>query len=42
MNLDPIWNCIVGKAFGSYVVHKTNRYLFAQIDEQCILLWKTG
>merc|ERR1712139_443485 len=39
------WNCIVGKNFGSHVVHMTKAYLFATYGEEIsgtsILLWKT-
>ncbi|TNV81003.1 hypothetical protein FGO68_gene13912 [Halteria grandinella] len=40
----PSWNVIVGKNFGSHVVHQTKSYLFASYgdDEIYILLWKSG
>ena len=37
------WNCIVGKNFGSHVIHQTEGYLFCSYrDEINILLWKSG
>ena len=37
------WNCIVGKNFGSHVVHMTKSYLFCTYGEEIsILLWKSG
>ena len=37
------WNCIVGKNFGSHVVHMTKCYLFCTYGEEIsILLWKSG
>ncbi|CDW82199.1 dynein light chain [Stylonychia lemnae] len=40
----PSWNVIVGKNFGSHVVHQTKSYLFASYgdDEIYILIWKSG
>ena len=34
------WNCIVGKNFGSHVIHQTKKYIFFQFRELSILLWK--
>jgi dynein light chain LC8-type len=44
MCLGPSWNVIVGKNFGSHVVHQTKSYLFASYgdDEIYILVWKAG
>ena len=37
------WNCVVGKNFGSHVIHQTEGYLFCSYrDEMSILLWKSG
>jgi dynein light chain LC8-type len=40
----PSWNVVVGKNFGSHVVHQTKSYLFATYgdDQISILLWKSG
>ncbi len=40
----PSWNCIVGKNFGSHVVHQTKSYLFCSYgeEEMSVLLWKSG
>ena len=41
--LGESWNCIVGKNFGSHVIHQTEGYLFCNYrDEISILLWKSG
>jgi dynein light chain LC8-type len=34
------WNCIVGKNFGAHVIHKEKKYVFIQIRELSVLLWK--
>jgi len=34
------WNCIVGNNFGSHVVHQTKKYIFFQVKELSVLLWK--
>ena len=37
------WNCVVGKNFGSHVIHQTEGYLFCNYrDEISILLWKSS
>ena len=40
----PSWNVVVGKNFGSHVVHQTKSYLFATYGDEIIsiLLWKSG
>mmetsp|Transcript_34326 Transcript_34326/g.38908 ORF Transcript_34326/g.38908 Transcript_34326/m.38908 type:complete len:94 (+) Transcript_34326:86-367(+) len=38
----PIWNCIVGRNFGSHVTHQTRKYMFFAMGEISILLWKSG
>ncbi|EAS05429.2 cytoplasmic dynein light chain 2 (macronuclear) [Tetrahymena thermophila SB210] len=34
------WNCIVGRNFGSHIIHQTKKYIFFKINELCLLLWK--
>ena len=42
-SLGESWNCIVGKNFGSHVIHQTEGYLFCSYrDEISILLWKSS
>ena len=37
------WNCIVGKNYGSHVIHQTEGYLFCTFnDEISVLLWKSS
>ncbi|KRX07222.1 hypothetical protein PPERSA_00379 [Pseudocohnilembus persalinus] len=34
------WNCVVGRSFGSHIVHRTKNYVFFQVAELSILVWK--
>lgn len=36
------WNVIIGKDFGTHVVHKSRRYAFFQVGEMNILIWQSG
>ena len=36
----PGWNCIVGKNFGAHVIHQAKKYVFLQMRELSVLLWK--
>jgi dynein light chain LC8-type len=36
------WNVIVGKNFGSHVVHRSRRYGYFQVGEISILIWQSG
>ena len=36
------WNVIIGKDFGSHVVHKSRRYGLFQVGELNILIWQSG
>mmetsp|Transcript_10711 Transcript_10711/g.7499 ORF Transcript_10711/g.7499 Transcript_10711/m.7499 type:complete len:91 (+) Transcript_10711:36-308(+) len=39
------WNVVVGKNFGSHVVHQTKSYMFCSYGEDgevSLLLWKSG
>ena len=37
------WNVVVGKNFGTHVVHQTRSYFFANFNEEiCVLLWKAA
>ena len=35
------WNCVVGRNFGSHVIHQTNKYIFYSVKELYILLWRS-
>ncbi len=35
------WNCVVGRNFGSHIVHQTKKYVFFQVRELSVLLWKS-
>ena len=34
------WNCVVGRNFGSHVVHQTKKYVYFQVRDTFVLLWK--
>jgi dynein light chain LC8-type len=34
------WNCVVGRNFGGHVIHQTKKYVFFQVRELSVLLWK--
>lgn len=34
------WNCVVGRNFGGHVIHQTKKYIFFQVRELSVLLWK--
>ncbi len=36
------WNVIIGRNFGSHVVHRSRRYGYFQIGEISILVWQSG
>lgn len=39
----PVWNCIVGRDFGSHVVYQTKRYIFLSYhDNVNVLIWKSN
>lgn len=36
------WNVLIGKDFGSHVVHLSKKYGFWIMGEQTIIVWKSG
>ncbi|KAM9181203.1 dynein light chain 1, cytoplasmic-like [Dugong dugon] len=38
----PIWHCIVGRNFGSYVTHETKHFIYLYFGPVAILLFKSG
>ncbi len=36
------WNVIIGRNFGSHVVHRSRRYGYFQLGEISILIWQTS
>lgn len=38
----PRWHCIVGRAYGSYITHDANRFIYLQVDKEIILLFSSG
>ncbi len=41
-DLSGVWNCVIGKSFGSHVLHMTKHYVFGKIYKHHVLLWKSG
>jgi dynein light chain LC8-type len=37
-----VWNCVIGKSFGSHVLHMTKAYVFGKIYKHHVLLWRAG
>ena len=40
--LGGVWNCVLGKSFGSHVLHMTKNYKFGKVYKYHVLLWKAG
>ncbi|VDM76704.1 unnamed protein product [Strongylus vulgaris] len=38
----PSWHCVVGRNFGSYVTHETNRFIYFYVQHVAVMLFKTG
>lgn len=38
----PVWHCIVGTSFGSYVTHARGGFLYFSVDKVYILLFRTA
>ncbi|CDS41787.1 dynein light chain [Echinococcus multilocularis] len=38
----PIWHCIVGRNFGSYVTHEAKHFIYFYMGQVAILLFKSG
>ncbi|XP_068921763.1 dynein light chain 1, cytoplasmic-like [Petaurus breviceps papuanus] len=39
---NPTWHCIVGRNFGSYVMHETKYFIYFYLGHVTILLFKSG
>lgn len=35
------WNVVVGKSFGSHVFYQTKKYVYLNIADQYVLIWKS-
>jgi dynein light chain LC8-type len=42
MKYQPTWHCIVGRNFGSFVTHESKHFVYFNVDQLAILLWKSG
>ncbi|CAK6445214.1 unnamed protein product [Pipistrellus nathusii] len=36
------WHCIVGRNLSSYVTHETKYFIYFYLDQEAILLFKSG
>ena len=39
---NPVWHCIVGRNFCSYVTHETKHFIYFYLGQVAILLFKSG
>ncbi|CDS41729.1 dynein light chain [Echinococcus multilocularis] len=38
----PIWHCVVGRQFGSYLTHEARHFIFFYMNQMAILIFKAG
>lgn len=38
----PMWHCIVGRNFGSYVTHETKHFIYFYLGQTAVLLFRTS
>lgn len=38
----PIWHCIVGRLFSSYVTHEAKHYLYFYIGQMGVMIFKSA
>ena len=38
----PTWHCIIGRNYGSHVVHATKCFIYFYLGQQAITLFKSG
>jgi dynein light chain LC8-type len=36
------WHCVIGKAFGSFVTHETQLFMYFYVGDKAVLLYKAG
>ena len=36
------WHCVIGKAFGSFVTHETQRFMYFYLGDKAVLIYKAG
>lgn len=36
------WHCIIGKNFGSYVTHESQRFIYFYYGDKAVMLFKAG
>ena len=42
LRYSPIWHCVVGRNFGSYVTHESKHFIYFYLGQVAILLFKSG
>lgn len=36
------WHCVIGRSFGSFVTHETQRFMYFYIGDKAVMLYKAG
>ncbi|KAL5964944.1 Dynein light chain 2 cytoplasmic [Taenia solium] len=36
----PVWHCVVGRHFGSYLTHEVEHFIFFYMNQMAILIFK--
>ncbi|XP_053376502.1 dynein light chain 2, cytoplasmic-like [Mercenaria mercenaria] len=39
---EPTWHCVVGKKFGSLVSHDPNKFIYFNVGQTAVLLFRVG
>ncbi|XP_043851289.1 dynein light chain 1, cytoplasmic-like [Dromiciops gliroides] len=39
---NPTWHCILGRNFGTYLMHETKHFIYFYLGQAAILLFKSG
>ncbi len=38
----PSWHCVVGRNYGSFITHRTQRFIYINVGKQAVLLFKSA
>ena len=38
----PSWHCVLGKAFGAFVTHETQNFMYFYCGDKAVMLFKAG
>ncbi|KAG5452484.1 Dynein light chain [Clonorchis sinensis] len=39
---EPAWHCVVGREFGSCVMHESERFIYFYLDGKAFMLYRCG